>query len=123
MRRTTEKQLRPERRLLRRGTTAARQLRAALQPMTPNLKHPKHPWPKPPAVNSTAQRTQALKTLIPDPRLHRRTEHRPPRVVHDDALWHEGPDEERMHKTTRHEGPREPRRDRPSHAAHFDRSR
>jgi len=48
-----------------------------------------------------------------EPRLRRRTDRRQPRLVHDDALWHEGPDDRRSRQTKRHEGPRETRRDRP----------
>jgi len=91
--------------------------------MPPNLKHVKHPWPKRHSTCSTPHRDQTQTTMVHDPRLRRRTEHRPPRVVHDDALWHEGPDQERMRKTTRHEGPRETRPDRPTPDAGFDRSR
>jgi hypothetical protein len=50
----------------------------------------------------------------PEPRLRRRTDRRQQRLVHDDALWHEGPDDRRSRKTQRHEGPRETRRDRPT---------
>lgn len=84
----------------------------------------KHRWPARKADSARpAHRDDTRSHVNHDPRLRRRTERRQPRVVHDDALWHEGPDHERTRKTRRHEGPREPRRDHPTPDAEFDGSR
>jgi hypothetical protein len=82
--------------------------------MPPDLPHVKQRWTKRACQSAerAAPRDDAV-SMNRDPSLRRRSERRPPRLVHDDALWHEGPDEQRTRRR-RHEGPREPRRDHPS---------
>ena len=55
-----------------------------------------------------------------EPRWRPRVDPRQPRTVHDDPLWHEGPDEQRARQARRRREPRETRRDRPD--ARFERS-
>ncbi|HEY6514219.1 MAG TPA: hypothetical protein VI032_19740 [Burkholderiaceae bacterium] len=81
--------------------------------MLPQLPSRKRPCAKRHAQASPwSPRADQTRAPTREPRLRRSTERRPP-LVHDDALWHEGPDCERMRKTRRHEGPREPGGDRP----------